>query len=81
MNGVVYVAPREWTRVHPISPYLGSGPILGFLAIYTLTRITPSWVVGDSDEYEALDQVPVLPRHDRGAGGPSFNASATMSTG
>jgi len=60
VNGVVYVAPREWTRVHPISPYLGSGPILGFLAIYALARITPSWVVGESDEYEALNQVPFL---------------------
>ena len=59
MNGVVYTAPREWTRVHPISPYLGSGPILGFVAVYALARVTPNWVVGQSDEYEALNQVPV----------------------
>ena len=56
--GVVYTAPREWTRVHPISPYLGSGPIFGFLAIYGLARISPSWVVGDSDEYEAINMLP-----------------------
>ena len=60
MNGVVYTAPREWTRVHPISPYLGSGPILGFVAVYALARVTPNWVVGQSDEYEALNQVPFL---------------------
>ena len=53
----VYTAPREWTRVHPVSPYLGSGPVLGFLAIYAIYRFTPNWVAGD-DEYSFLDEVP-----------------------
>jgi len=56
--GVVYRAPREWTRVHPVSPYLGSGPIFGFIAIYGLARISPSWVVGDSEEYQAINMLP-----------------------
>lgn len=56
----VYSAPREWTRVHPVSPYLGSGPVVGFLALYWLTRLAPSWVVGENEEYEALDRFPFL---------------------
>ena len=54
----VYVAPREWTRVHPVSPYLGSGPILAFLAFYGISRFTPNWVAGD-DEYDWLDEIPL----------------------
>lgn len=56
----VYTAPREWTRVHPISPYLGTGPILGFVAIYFLARNLPAWVAGGNEEFEALDQVPFV---------------------
>jgi putative membrane protein len=56
----VYSAPREWTRVHPVSPYLGSGPILGFIALYWLARILPSWVAGGSSEYEFLNQFPIV---------------------
>ena len=59
-NVGVYSAPREWTRVHPVSPYLGSGSILGFIALYWLARLLPSWVVGQSDEYEAINQFPIL---------------------
>lgn len=57
-TNVVYSAPREWTRVHPVSPYLGSGPIFGFIAIYGIARITPSWVAGDSEEYQAINMLP-----------------------
>ena len=56
----VYVAPREWTRVHPVSPYLGSGPILGFIALYWIARALPSWVAGGDSEYEFLNEFPVL---------------------
>lgn len=55
---VVYSAPREWTRVHPVSPYLGTGPILGFVAIYAIARNSPSWLVGQSEEYEAISMLP-----------------------
>lgn len=58
MTNVVYSAPREWTRVHPVSPYLGTGPILGFVAIYALARNSPSWLVGGSEEYEAISMLP-----------------------
>lgn len=56
----VYSAPREWTRVHPVSPYLGSGPILGFIFLYALTRVLPSWVAGGNSEYEALNELPFM---------------------
>jgi putative membrane protein len=55
---VVYSAPREWTRVHPVSPFLGAGPIVGFVAIYAIARNSPSWLVGESDEYEAVSMLP-----------------------
>ena len=60
MTGVIYAAPREWTRVHPVSPYLGSGSILGFIALYWVARALPSWVVGQNDEYAALNEFPFL---------------------
>ena len=60
MNGAVYSAPREWTRVHPVSPYLGTGPILGFVALYWLARSGPSWLAGGNDEVEVLNQFPLL---------------------
>jgi putative membrane protein len=60
MQGAVYAAPREWTRVHPVSPYLGSGPILGFIALYWIARALPSWVAGGDSEYEFLNEFPVL---------------------
>ncbi|MGC4174415.1 PH domain-containing protein [Demequina sp.] len=56
----LYSAPREWTRVHPISPYLGSGPIIGFVAVYSLARFLPSWVAGGSEEYELINRMPLL---------------------
>jgi len=54
----VYQAPREWTRVHPVSPFLGSGPVVGFLAIYGISRLTPNWVFGGEEEYGPLNEVP-----------------------
>jgi putative membrane protein len=60
MQGAVYAAPREWTRVHPVSPYLGSGPILGFIALYWIARALPSWVAGGDSEYAFLNEFPVL---------------------
>ncbi len=60
LNGAVYSAPREWTRVHPVSPYLGTGPILGFVAVYWLARSGPSWIADGSDEIEVLNQFPFL---------------------
>ena len=53
-------APREWTRVHPVSPYLGAGPIIGLAGLYGLYQLGPAWLVGEDEGLEAISQVPLL---------------------
>lgn len=54
----VYEAPREWTRLHPVSPLLGGWAVVGAVLAYFLYQNMPSWVVGD--DYDFLDEFPVL---------------------
>ncbi len=44
---LVFRAPREWSRVHPISPLLGGWPIIGIVATIVLYRYVPDWLSPD----------------------------------
>ncbi|MDN4480154.1 PH domain-containing protein [Demequina muriae] len=45
----VYRAPREWHRLHPISPLLGGWAVLGVVGSVMLYNYAPSW--SGPDEY------------------------------
>ncbi|WP_062071382.1 PH domain-containing protein [Demequina sediminicola] len=40
---VVYRAPREWTRLHPVSPLLGGWAVFGVVVSIALYNYAPSW--------------------------------------
>lgn len=53
----VFVAPREWTRMHPVSPVLKAWPAaigVGFFWFYTGG---PSWLGGGGSDEEVPDQL------------------------
>ncbi len=51
-GGPVYVAPRGWTRLHPVSPLLKAWPaVLGVGAFWYYTA-GPSWLGGGEDNEE-----------------------------
>ncbi|WP_430868356.1 PH domain-containing protein [Demequina aurantiaca] len=52
--GRVYRAPREWTRVHPVSPFLGAWPLVGAVLFYLVISRAPDWVAGDDGVTEAI---------------------------
>lgn len=54
-SGRVYRAPREWTRVHPVSPFLGVWPFIGGVLFYMVITRAPSWVAGDDGIADAID--------------------------
>ncbi|GIG53744.1 PH domain-containing protein [Demequina activiva] len=49
---VVYRAPREWTRLHPISPLLGGWAVIGVAISIALYNVAPSWTGPDEDIQE-----------------------------
>lgn len=57
----VYRAPRDWTRVHPVSPFLGVWPIVGAVLFYVFLSRAPQWVSGtdQSDVSNAIDAISV----------------------
>ncbi len=40
---VIYRAPRDWKRMHPISPLLGGWPVIGVVASVLLYNYAPNW--------------------------------------
>ena len=44
---VVYRAPREWTRTHPVSPLLGGWAVFGIVGSVLLYNYAPSWAGAD----------------------------------
>ena len=44
---VMYRAPREWTRLHVISPLLGGWPVIGLVATILLYNRAPDWAGAD----------------------------------
>lgn len=62
MNPHVYTAPREWTRLHPVSPLLGGWAIFGLVIAYVLHQQIPAWVAGSDFDaaWEFFDQFPIL---------------------
>ncbi|WP_062292661.1 PH domain-containing protein [Demequina phytophila] len=60
MNSHIYQAPREWTRLHPVSPFLGGWAILGLLLAYWIHQYLPDWVDGGDEEFSFFDQFPLL---------------------
>ncbi|MDN4475460.1 PH domain-containing protein [Demequina sp. SYSU T00192] len=60
-TGYVYHAPREWTRLHPVSPLLGGWVFLGLILAYWIHNQLPAWVDGGDDNSLAFfDQFPFL---------------------
>lgn len=55
--GVLYRAPREWTRLHAISPLLGGWPVVGAGITVLVINYSPSWF--ESDEF-AVDAAQTL---------------------
>jgi len=49
---VVYRAPREWTRMHPISPLLGGWAVMGVALAVLAYNVAPSWTGVDPDLQE-----------------------------
>ncbi len=42
-------APREWTRVHPVSPFLGAWSVFGAIGGYWFFNNAPEWAGGGGD--------------------------------
>ncbi|MFV0633697.1 PH domain-containing protein [Demequina sp.] len=40
---VLYRAPREWTRLHPVSPLLGGWAVMGVAVSIALYNVLPNW--------------------------------------
>lgn len=57
----VYRAPRDWTRVHPVSPLLGGWAVFGAVVGFWIYARAPEWVGGmDVDELDEIPNAPVL---------------------
>lgn len=46
--------------MHPVSPYLGTGPIIGAALAYAFYQVSPRWLVGEDEGLEALESFPLL---------------------
>lgn len=55
-----FSAPRDWTRVHPISPFLGGWAVLGLLFAYLIHQQLPGLVMPQDDTFEFFDQFPLI---------------------
>ncbi|WP_296665980.1 PH domain-containing protein [Demequina sp.] len=60
MTEHVYSAPRDWTRVHPVSPLLGGWAFFGLLAAYLIHQRLPDWVDGGDETFAFFDRFPLL---------------------
>ncbi|WP_062462112.1 PH domain-containing protein [Demequina soli] len=60
MNDHIYQAPREWTRLHPVSPLLGGWAFFGILLAYWIHNQLPAWVDGGDEQWAFFDQFPLL---------------------
>jgi len=49
---VVYRAPREWTRMHPISPLLGGWTVMGVALAVVAYNLAPGWTGVDPELQE-----------------------------
>ncbi|MFW7413835.1 PH domain-containing protein [Demequina sp. SO4-18] len=52
---IVYRAPREWKRVHPISPLLGGWAVLGVVGSIMLYNYAPNWAGPDEGMVELAE--------------------------
>ncbi|WP_152659491.1 PH domain-containing protein [Demequina salsinemoris] len=46
---MVNTAPREWTRMHPVSPFLGAWSVFGAIGAYWFFNNAPEWAGGGGD--------------------------------
>ncbi|WP_061961572.1 PH domain-containing protein [Demequina flava] len=49
---IVYRAPREWTRLHPVSPLLGGWAVFGVVGSIFLYNYAPQWTGVDPELQE-----------------------------
>ncbi|MDN4471989.1 PH domain-containing protein [Demequina zhanjiangensis] len=52
MTPTVYQAPREWTRLHPVSPFLGAWSVFGAIGAYWFFNNAPEWAGGAGEAAE-----------------------------
>lgn len=50
MTPAVHAAPREWTRLHPVSPFLGGWSVIAAVGAYWFINNAPSWAGGMGDD-------------------------------
>ncbi|MEX0913664.1 MAG: PH domain-containing protein, partial [Demequina sp.] len=55
MSQTVFRAPREWTRVHPVSPLLGAWPVFAVIGGLWFYTSGPEWV-SSGDDVPDLDE-------------------------
>ena len=62
MTPTTYRAPRDWTRVHPVSPLLGGWVVLGVLAAYFIHQWLPGVIAGSNLDgaFAFADNFPIL---------------------
>lgn len=46
----VHAAPREWTRLHPVSPFLGGWSVIAAVGAYWFINNAPAWAGGMGDD-------------------------------
>ena len=57
----LYTAPREWTRMHVISPLLGGWPVIGLVATILLYNRAPDWLGVDETTQDITDTLTRAP--------------------
>ncbi|WNM24928.1 PH domain-containing protein [Demequina capsici] len=50
MTTAIHAAPREWTRLHPVSPFLGAWSVFGAIGAYWFFQNAPEWLGGGGEE-------------------------------
>lgn len=55
--GVLYRAPREWTRLHAISPLLGGWPVVGAVISVMVINYSPGWFESEEFAVEAAEML------------------------
>lgn len=62
MTETTFRAPREWTRVHPVSPLLGGWAVIGVLLAYFIHQRLPDLIAGTSFDsaFEFADRFPLM---------------------
>lgn len=61
MSEAVYQAPRDWARVHPVSPLLGVWPVFGVVGFFWVYTSGPDWISEGDDIPDVPDGFSIHP--------------------